>query len=546
MVRDNSEGIRIVWNVQGKISEIIPDQVDPSVQKPYIRFSYDTEGNRIKKTVYMPSSDGDWVETPQGPGVQISKLSRLTEEYYIRDASGNVMSIARRDITSLSGLLETKDLPPYPTGYTANWQFTEHSLYGSDRLGTYLPTRQNINLEITDLKALETHNIYTGLTPVTPYTGILAKRSMGMRRFELKDHLGNIRATVSDKKLNTTTPQLLTVNNYYPFGMLQPGRHSSTESYRYGFNGKEMDNEATGGKTGSIYDYGFRVYNPLLGKFLSVDPLFKKYPWYSSYQFAGNIPIAFVDIDGLEPGKYKLGPGHGRVVNVKKTAEELKADMKVYNMMVAKYRFKRNEDGSHYFPNMRNSEANSSASYELHDSPRKNWYKKESERLTPVEEYEKEQAERYAKYKCEMAIELQLEKEYELKKNDIFWSGTVDIALGATGLISATVEEIGTSGGATAIVITQIIWSADKLTGGIGKVLNPENYVDTEAKPVKYLLGRYLGENGEDVYDIIDISTGTVSIPKAKKLIDIVGVYDTMNSAKEFKERKMNNKQNDE
>jgi RHS repeat-associated protein len=69
--------------------------------------------------------------------------------------------------------------------------------------------------------------------------------------------------------------------------------------YRYGFNGKEDDSEGMGGGS-STYDYGFRIYNAQLGKFLSVDPLTASYPWYTPYQFAGNKPIIAVDLDGLE------------------------------------------------------------------------------------------------------------------------------------------------------------------------------------------------------------------------------------------------------
>ncbi len=36
------------------------------------------------------------------------------------------------------------------------------------------------------------------------------------------------------------------------------------------------------GGGGSTYDYGFRIYNPNIAKFLSVDPLTKDYPWNSS------------------------------------------------------------------------------------------------------------------------------------------------------------------------------------------------------------------------------------------------------------------------
>jgi len=51
---------------------------------------------------------------------------------------------------------------------------------------------------------------------------------------------------------------------------------------------------------GNQYDYGFRIYNPRLGRFLSVDPLTRSFPWWSSYQFAGNQPITAIDLDGLE------------------------------------------------------------------------------------------------------------------------------------------------------------------------------------------------------------------------------------------------------
>jgi RHS repeat-associated protein len=84
--------------------------------------------------------------------------------------------------------------------------------------------------------------------------------------------------------------------------MLMPGRsYSGTGAYRYGFNGKEKDPEVKG--MGAQYDYGFRIYDPRLGRFLSVDPLTQSYPWYTPYQFAGNMPIWAIDLDGLEEMK---------------------------------------------------------------------------------------------------------------------------------------------------------------------------------------------------------------------------------------------------
>jgi len=83
---------------------------------------------------------------------------------------------------------------------------------------------------------------------------------------------------------------------YYPFGMGMPERKFSSDSYRYGFNGKENDDDISAGGQ----DYGMRIYDTRLGRFLSVDPLTKSFPWYSCYHFAGNTPIFAIDLDGLE------------------------------------------------------------------------------------------------------------------------------------------------------------------------------------------------------------------------------------------------------
>ncbi len=82
--------------------------------------------------------------------------------------------------------------------------------------------------------------------------------------------------------------------------MVMPGRkyQAAVGLYRYGFNGKENDNEVKG--EGNQQDYGMRIYDPRIGKFLSVDPLTAEYPMLTPYQFASNRPIDGIDQDGLE------------------------------------------------------------------------------------------------------------------------------------------------------------------------------------------------------------------------------------------------------
>ena len=103
--------------------------------------------------------------------------------------------------------------------------------------------------------------------------------------------------------------QFFEIKFRYPFGMVMPARSfTAFNDYRYGFNGKEKDKNIS---SLTAYDYGFRIYNPAIGKFLSVDPLTRSYPWNSTYSFAENDVVRNFDLDGLEKIIYlidKIGP----------------------------------------------------------------------------------------------------------------------------------------------------------------------------------------------------------------------------------------------
>ena len=43
-----------------------------------------------------------------------------------------------------------------------------------------------------------------------------------------------------------------------------------------------------------------RIYDPRVGRFLSMDPLTKSYPELTPYQFASNSPVSGIDLDGKE------------------------------------------------------------------------------------------------------------------------------------------------------------------------------------------------------------------------------------------------------
>ncbi|WP_338734133.1 RHS repeat-associated core domain-containing protein [Mangrovimonas cancribranchiae] len=87
-------------------------------------------------------------------------------------------------------------------------------------------------------------------------------------------------------------------NDYPSFGMLLPKRHGSVDSYRYGFQGQEKDDEIKG--EGNSINYKFRMHDPRVGRFLSLDPLAPQYPHNSPYAFSENRVIDGIELEGLE------------------------------------------------------------------------------------------------------------------------------------------------------------------------------------------------------------------------------------------------------
>ena len=135
--------------------------------------------------------------------------------------------------------------------------------------------------------------------------------SVGKKRYELSDHLGNVRVVFSDLRIADAdldgsldgfyTLDVKDWTDYYAFGSAKPNRKApvTAESYRYGFNGMEKDDEVKG--SGNSLDFGARTYDPRIGRFKSIDPLTHEFADMSPYAFAANNPIYYIDAQGLNP-----------------------------------------------------------------------------------------------------------------------------------------------------------------------------------------------------------------------------------------------------
>jgi len=51
----------------------------------------------------------------------------------------------------------------------------------------------------------------------------------------------------------------------------------------------------------SKLDFGARIYDGRIAKFLSIDPEIAEYPWATPYSFAANMPISHIDYNGENP-----------------------------------------------------------------------------------------------------------------------------------------------------------------------------------------------------------------------------------------------------
>ncbi|OXB15160.1 DUF6443 domain-containing protein [Flavobacterium reichenbachii] len=109
--------------------------------------------------------------------------------------------------------------------------------------------------------------------------------------YQYKDHLGNIRLSY-DKNL-----VIQEENNYYAFGLKHEGYNNVKNGVenKYKYNGKELQDELGL----NMYDYGARNYDPVLGRWMNIDPLSEKGRRWSPYAYCYDNPIIFIDPDGM-------------------------------------------------------------------------------------------------------------------------------------------------------------------------------------------------------------------------------------------------------
>ncbi|WP_100074292.1 RHS repeat-associated core domain-containing protein [Chryseobacterium camelliae] len=127
--------------------------------------------------------------------------------------------------------------------------------------------------------------------------------------YNYTDHLANVRLSYFN---NGSSIEVLEENNYYPFGLKHGGYNelAGNPAYQYKYNGKELQTET------GMYDYGARFYMPDIGRWGVVDPLAETSRRWSTYTYAYNNPIRFIDPDGRKPLDWFVNKYTGNVVKI--------------------------------------------------------------------------------------------------------------------------------------------------------------------------------------------------------------------------------------
>ena len=252
---------------------------------------------------------------------------------YTYDRNGNMTSDLNRKVSLISYNRQNRPARMRHAGGTETFTYLPdgtkrgRTVLGKDRSLSRTEYRGNLVCADDSLKYI----LFDG--------GLIAMdRAEPEYLFFLRDHLGSTRVVArSDGKA-------VQVNHYYPYGMAFAGggmsgnagahpveggvsvaggsleiggetggmelaRPGASQPYRF------LGNELYTSNSLGLYDFSARMYDPALGRFLSVDPMAEGYRHLSPYAYCAGNPVVYVDKDGQVIGRVVVGAVVGAAIN---------------------------------------------------------------------------------------------------------------------------------------------------------------------------------------------------------------------------------------
>ena len=280
--------------------------------------TYSYEGNQVVKI------DDAADESPSYSGAMHFRDAANEETEYTYDANGNMLTDSNKGITSID--YNVLDLPQCIKTrpriiFKENADNAIYYTYSADgtklrakykeadsRPMSYKPNafKNKIELNIKTngmvtpmARSLESNYYYCSnlvynddrLSTILFDGGYASVDEGGgiVMHFYVKDHLGSNRLVVDGNG------NIEEVNHYYPFGALM-GDRCGVSRNKYKYIGKELDTMYGW----NMQDHEARWYDPVLGRWMATDPLQEKYASFSTYYYANNNPLVFIDFNGKD------------------------------------------------------------------------------------------------------------------------------------------------------------------------------------------------------------------------------------------------------
>ncbi len=252
------------WNIYGLLEE--------ETSQRTIKFKYNGLHKKISKEESLAGSQSPTNYT-------------LLDYYYYYDIAGNLFSIYKKK----SDYSDNNNPSERPT-QVVETDFSQEAVYlRGDRL---------IAMDMRDV------NFQSDTVPTKHFAHI-----EGNYRYYLNDHLGSTRVQLSDLKFYSLAGryegEVKDYTDYYAFGFENRQR---TSTYLGPDNGISYTGQMRDTRFGDreYLDYGARIYDPGIARFISVDPLADDYASWSPYNYTLNNPLRYTDPTGMGP---EGGPG---------------------------------------------------------------------------------------------------------------------------------------------------------------------------------------------------------------------------------------------
>ena len=220
-----------------------------------------------------------------GSSNMLQSVSGLTTQNYEYDANGNATKDGLNGFNLSYNYLNLPATAVRTTGTAVNLSYT-YDASGNKLAKNSSGTVRNY------VDGIEYKPDGTTIDIIHTEEGVAQNNGSGTYtyHYNLSDHLGNVRYTFEVVN-GIISP--LQKDDYYAFGKRKTSMLGSVDN-KYLYNGKELQEEL------GQYDYGARFYDPVIGRWNSVDPLAEKMRRHSPYNYGFNNPIRFIDPDGME------------------------------------------------------------------------------------------------------------------------------------------------------------------------------------------------------------------------------------------------------